>query len=213
MPRPLVLLVFGMFAVCFTSDKVNQLTAQDLPFQEKILPVLFNPKVQQELELSDKQILSLKKMLEGIKNSQQRFGKELKEFSQSGATKSEIAKKREEVIKELEVEKKDVQKDAFDQLLPHQIDRLKQLTVQVMMRESAKANKNQSGLLTEEMKAFLDIDKVQAKKIEDKSVELQKKLMAEIKELQEKYRLELLKELTPKQRTKFEKATGSTFTR
>ena len=187
--------------------------AQDLPFQDKILPALFNPKVQQELEISEQQLARIRKIFDGIRQSQKEFGAQLKEFSQSGASKEEVDAKRKEFIAQLEVKKDAVSQDAFDVLLPHQMKRLKQVTIQVMMRESAKQNKHQSGLLTKEMMAFLDIDEEQAEKIKNKSVELQKKLMEEFKELQEKYTKELLKELSAKQRKKYEEAVGKKIDR
>lgn len=205
------LIVFGLMLANAGFSKTG--AAQDLPFQEKLLPVLFSPNVQKELELSEAQVLQLKRLLASIKESQQEFGKQLKTLKSQGANPDEVEAKRKSFITELEKQKDEVLSEATDLLLPHQIDRLKQVTIQLMMRESAKASKKESGLLTPEMIEFLGIDSKQEKSIRDKTLELQKKMIKEIKEIQDKYRKELMRELTPKQRKKYEEATGDFFGR
>ena len=197
----------------FVASLQNHSAAQDIPFQDKILPALFNPKVQQELEISEQQLGRIRKIFDGIRAAQKEFGAELREFSKTGASKDAIDAKRKEFIAKLDEKKDDVAKDAFEVLLPHQMKRLKQVTIQVMMRESAKEGKKQSGLLTKEMMEFLEIDEKQADKIKNKSIELQKKLMEEFKELQDKYTKELLQELSAKQRKKYEDVVGKKFDR
>lgn len=188
-------------------------SAQDAPFADKLLPSLFDKRVQSELELTDEQKTKLKDFLDGIKKTQQEYGQQLRQAQKAGASKTELAEKKEELIGKLEVEKGEVQQKAFDVLLPHQVKRLKQVTIQVWMRESAKTGKKVSGFLTQEMIDFLEIGTEQELKIKKKSEELRAKLMKDIQRLQEKYRKELMSELTAKQRKKFEEAIGDTFNR
>ena len=208
------LIYFGSASLIFSIlGSVPPVVAQDMPFQDKLLSALFDPRIQKELELSESQVKQLKTFLASIKESQKNYGEQLKKMKSQGAENAEIDTKRKDFIAKLDEKKSEIQKEATDLLLPHQIDRLKQVTIQVMMRETAKNSKKESGLLTPEMMKFLKIDSSQEKKIRDKTLELQKKMMQEIKELQEKYRKELMRELTPQQRKKYEEATGDFFVR
>jgi len=186
---------------------------QDLPFKDRVLPALFNNRVQSELELTDTQKDKIKKLFAGIQKMRKEYGDELKELSQSGASKEKVGEKQKQLVKQLEAEKSKVQKDAFDVLLPHQVDRLRQVTVQVFMQEGAKQQKTKSGLLTKEMIEFLEIDEAQQKKILNKTEELQKKMQEELRALQDKYVNELLKELTAKQRKKYKDTIGDQIKR
>lgn len=55
-------------------------------------------------------------------------------------TQAEVEPKREEFVAYFEKQKAEFQIKATNVLLPHQLDRLRQLTVQFMMKDTAKRN-------------------------------------------------------------------------
>lgn len=192
-----------LLLICFGS-----LQAQDSPFEDLALPALLDKRVQNELDLSEPQKSKLTKVFESVQEYRKEYTTEFRELVKSGLPPEEAAKKQKELRDAIELRKGEYQKDAFEVLLPHQIKRLRQLTVQAMMPQIAKQQNAKSGLLTKEMMTFLEIDEVQKNKILKRTEELQKELMEEMKKLQEKYVDKLLDELTPSQRKKYSDAVG-----
>ena len=93
-----------------------------------------------------------------------------------------------------------------DNLLPHQIDRLEQLSAQRMMTEGK--GRESAGLLSDPMINYLEIDNTQKQRIQEKSERLKKEVGEKIRKILEDARLELLAELTSKQKKKYEKLVG-----
>ena len=85
-------------------------------------------------------------------------------------------------------------------LLPHQLDRLKQSTIQLMMKQFAKHEKVECGLLTSQIKEYLEIDDEQAKKIAETAKEAREALADKIKKLNAEAQEKLLGELSAEQR-------------
>ncbi len=175
------------------------------PFADRTLGALFNKRVLNELELVDDQKADLKALMSDINNLKVEMGKSLRLFAK-GASKSEIESKRKELVKQFENHKKQIQEAMYEVLLPHQTQRLGQVTAQLMLRETAK--KSVSGVLSPEMKQFLEIDDEQAERIRKKAIELRKKLAEDMKKLNDKAIADLMKELTEKQRKKYKKLIG-----
>lgn len=198
-------LTVGIFLVliCF-----EELQAQDSPFENLALSALFDNRVQAELELSDLQKSKISKILKSVLTWRNDYLEEYRELAKAGLPADKIAEKKKEIQETIELKKGEYQKDALDVLLPHQIKRLRQLTVQAMMPQIAKQQKTKSGLLTKEMMAFLEIDDEQKNKILQKTEQLQRELLEEMKKLQSKYTDKLLDELTPSQRKKYTDAVG-----
>jgi len=181
--------------------------AQDQPFEDKLLPALFNKQIQRELELVDDQKEELTYLLDTLKRQKESLGVELREYAQT-ASAEELKAKRQELIDGFETQKKETQSTIMNVLLPHQKLRLRQATAQLMIRELAKQKKVSTGILAPEMLEFLDIGDEQARQIEDKAIEIKKRLAEQIRKLTEEANTELLGELTRQQRAKYQKLVG-----
>ena len=100
----------------------------------------------------------------------------------------------------------DIVKQMKANLLPHQIDRVEQLSAQRMMNEGK--GRESAGLLTDQMIGYLDISKDQEQRIKDKSEELKKEVGEKIRKILEDAKQELLSELNPSQKKKYEDLLG-----
>lgn len=178
------------------------------PYAKFAVNAIFDKRVQQELELGEKQKTEIEVTLKQLTDLRDEMAEELREMKMAGVTKQEILRRRDNLITRLEDEKKDLQKDLFEILLPHQVTRLNQLAAQIANREAAKKGKTNTGLLTPEMKDYLDIDDQQAERIKQRTSEIQKELAEKIRKLNEQAIEEQLKELTPSQREKYLKLMG-----
>ena len=181
---------------------------QQLPFADKMLGALFNKDVQNNLELVESQSADLKNILKEVEEKRNSLGKELREYQQSGATQAEVTSRREEIVADFEKYKAEFQIKATAVLLPHQLDRLKQLTVQFMMKDTAKRNRVPTGILAPEIRSYLDIDDSQAEKIKKRATEIRDELKKKIEELTKKAQDELLSELSEPQKKKYRKLVG-----
>lgn len=181
---------------------------QSLPFADKMLGALFNKDFQRNLELVESQSAELKKVLKEVEDKRNSLGKEMKEYQQSGATKEEISVRHKEIVADFEKQKADFQIKATAVLLPHLLDRLKQLTVQFMMKDTAKRNRIPTGILAPEIRSYLDIDDSQAEKIEKRATEIRDELRKKIQELTKKAQDDLLAELSDSQKKKYKKLVG-----
>lgn len=183
------------------------------PFQEHTISALFSPAVLQSLELVDGQKAQIDEVLKEIKEFHQGLSDEMAEFRASGASNSDIERLRDKMIKQLDKRKTSSMKKINQVLLPHQNKRLKQLTVQVMMQQTAKQAKVESGLLTPPMLKYLEIDKEQEDELRKKVTELRRELTEKIKKLNEEARDKLIKQLKPEQRKKYKELVGDQMDR
>lgn len=92
-------------------------------------------------------------------------------------------------------------------LLPHQLERLKQVALQIQMKKRGAANTLLSDAVTEE----LGIDSEQKKRIQERQEELKKELADRMAKLKEEIRDKLLNELTAEQKKKLEEISGDDF--
>ncbi len=159
-----------------------------------------NKSVQKEIELVDEQL----KQLNDIRND---FSKKIS--AQLGdLTKGGFDASRTSGIKELMAKLKNQQKDQMHNiLLPHQLDRLKQIALQVQMKRSGEMATLASKQIAEE----LGIDDKQKKHLEQRAKEIKAKLEAKIQKLKEQAKDDLLDELTGSQRAKLKEMTGANF--
>lgn len=162
--------------------------------------MLQNASVQKDLELVDDQM----KMIRDI---QSQFGQKIKEsigdISKGGFDPAR-AKDLTTVIKKL----KDEQKDQINKiLLPHQQDRLKQVALQMQLKNRGTAGALSSDKIAEAL-GITDEQKANLKKREQ---ELKKELEEKIAEFKEEMKASLMKELNAKQRAKLKEMTGDAF--
>ena len=92
-------------------------------------------------------------------------------------------------------------------LLPHQLERLRQVALQVQMKKRGAANT----LISEKIAEELGIDVAQKKRIEERQIELKEELAQRMKALKKEIRDKLLDELTSEQKRKLEKLSGNDF--
>jgi hypothetical protein len=103
--------------------------------------------------------------------------------------------------------KKDARAEIRSMLLPHQIERLKEITLQIYVKRNGAANTILSEVMVEE----LEISSSQKKRIESLRKELKEELEEQIAKLKETYENKLLDELTDKQKTRLEELSGDSF--
>lgn len=143
--------------------------------------------VQKHLELVDDQLDQLTKVRESM-DPRQMFN-QLRDVPEA-----ERAAKSRELMQSAQQK---LEEQIDDILLPHQVDRLKQLAMQWQMR-------GPGGLASDAVAESLGIDRAEREKLRSRARELERQLR---KELMEK----LLKELTPQQQAKYKELVGEPF--
>jgi len=190
--------ILGSISLCHAQEKKN-------PFADNIIGTLSNPKMARELELLDEQKESIRELL---KEFGQLHGKTREDFKDrweaAGDPEREVLKK--EYYAQIEEGRLEIVKEMKGNLLPHQIDRLEQLSAQRMMTEGK--GRESAGLLSDQMVDYLDISTAQKKRIEDKTEDLKKEVGEKIRKLLEEAKQELLAELSAGQKAKYEKLLG-----
>jgi hypothetical protein len=164
---------------------------------------LWGPQMEKELEIIPEQREALTK----VRN--EALAKMRTLLDPNIADPQERTKKYHEGAKALGEE---TEKKVLDILLPHQIKRLKQITLQMQLQTSAYGPQAfQSEQLVEELK-ITDEQRAQLQeKQKEVMKEMQEKTQAFYKQLQEESREKLLSVLTPAQRRKLEELTGEKF--
>ena len=188
--------------------------AQEKPaFDQFAINALFNKQVQRDLDLVEEQTKEISEYLKGLTEYRDKLASELRELKAAGQDQQALNQRRDEMRKELEKEKQKIQSQVMEILLPHQRQRLKQVSAQFMNREAMKESKVPTGLLTPKMVDYLEIDSKQAKRIEKRSQELAKELAKKVEQLKSEAIEDLMKELSPKQRKKYSELMGERFDR
>jgi hypothetical protein len=161
--------------------------------------------VQQEIELSEDQQAQLQTLGDTIRSEvrdqMQGMFQGLRDLSdeERQAKFAEIRTKFEEINKDAEARLQNV-------LMPHQLDRLKQIDLQSRIQRGGAA------ALTEgELADTLGLSESQRDQIRQKSEEVQKDLEDRISQLRTDARNQLLEVLTPDQRAKLESMMGAEF--
>lgn len=160
--------------------------------------LLNDPGVQKELELVDAQREQLKQM-------KREFGDEIRSkidgiMKNPAEDKSQIA----DVLKDINQRKKN---RLAEILLPHQVDRLKQISLQAHVNQAGLDRALASKALMEE----LGIDENQQTELAKKAEQLNKEFNEKVAQLKSNLRDELLNELKPEQREKMRQLLGSKF--
>jgi len=197
---------------CFLLTVVAPALAQEKPtFDQFAINALFNKQVQRDLDLVEEQTQEISEYLKGLTEYRDELSAELRELKASGQDQQALKKRRDEMRKELEKEKQKIQSQVMEILLPHQKQRLKQVSAQFVNREAMKESKVPTGLLTPKMLEYLEIDDQQADRIEKRSQELAKELAKKTEKLKSEAIEKLMKELSPKQRKKYRELMGERF--
>jgi len=193
-----LLCLFGFVSLAHAQEKKN-------PFADNIIGTLANPKMAAELELLDEQQQSIKELMEEFGQIRKEVGAGMKEQWEAAGDeeRKELGK---EYWRRVEEGRLDIVKEMKANLLPHQIDRVEQLSAQRMLTEGK--GRESAGLLSDQMINYLDIDENQKQRIEDKSKKLKKEVTEKIQKILEDAKQDLLSELNEDQKKKYEKLLG-----
>lgn len=161
--------------------------------------MLSNSSVQSELDLVGDQLDRYQQLQ---KDYSQRMKDEIEKLTKSGGIKE--AGRLPELIKEIERQKKE---DIEKILLPHQLERLEQISLQNRLRTMGAAGT----LADEAVREKLGLSKDDVKKLQERSKELNTKLQEQIQKLREQMQDELLEVLQPEQREKLKSMVGDKF--
>ena len=164
------------------------------------LSLLSNKDVREELELVGDQ---LDKFQAAQKSLREQISEKAKSLAGGKLDPSQMG----EIAKEIAELQKGSQAKLESMLLPHQLERLRQVALQVQMKRRGAANTLVSDKVAEE----LGIDAAQKKRIEERQKELTKELAQRMEELKKEIRGKLLDELTSEQKTKLEELSGDNF--
>ena len=203
-----VLSISTFFLLIPSIARAQDAKSKELPFPKYVLPALFENRVQAELELSKEQKTEIVDMLARLEDRKNEYGRELREFQDSGVSPEEVKARRDDVVASFELDKTSTLEKVMNELLPHQQKRLRQSAIQLVMRDSAKKKKLPTGVLVPEVREYLDIDDEQAARIKKRATELQKELIEKIRKLTEQSQKKLMEELTAKQKRKYEEMVG-----
>ena len=159
--------------------------------------MLSNKSVQEDLELVGDQ-------LDKVNEIRQDFDKELREQFEILKSDPQAGQDLAERIQEIQQAKKE---KIEGMLLPHQLERLKQVQLQTKMQQRGTA----ATLASKELAEALGIDADQKKRIKKRAKELSEELAKRTAELKEEIRNKLLEELTSDQKAKLEELRGEKF--
>ena len=160
-----------------------------------------NPSVQKDLELVGDQ---LKRVQEMQKEHSDEMRKQLGDLRKGGSIDLGNVQNVKEIIDSL----RQRQKEELQQLLlPHQIQRLRQVALQTHMKQAGTAG----ALANSEVAEQLGLDEDQIKSLQEKSKELREQMQKDIQALQEKMKASLIAELTPQQQAKLKELMGDKY--
>jgi len=196
---PIMVVVIGFSSVCLNAqEKAN-------PFATNIIGTLANKQMAAELDLLDEQKENIDQLMKDFGRVRKDIGQDMKPlWDVAGeAERKELGK---EYWRRIEDGRLQIVEKMRAELLPHQLDRLEQLSAQRMMGEGK--GRESAGLLSDQMIDYLNIDQAQKTRIEQRSEKLKKEVGEKIRKILEEAKEELLNELTADQKTKYEKLIG-----
>jgi Spy/CpxP family protein refolding chaperone len=209
MPRKLFLFLVALPIIA--GGLVAQSEAQEskVPFADNIIGTLANPNMAKELDLLDEQKEIMEGLMKEFGQLQHSVGSDMKErwLAAGDEDRKELEK---EYWGRIEEGRLSIVGQMKDNLLPHQIDRVEQLSAQRMMLEGK--GRDSAGLLSDQMLSYLNITDKQKQRIENKSRELKKEVTKKIQKILEEAKQELLSELDAEQKRKYEKLLGDPVT-
>jgi F0F1-type ATP synthase membrane subunit b/b' len=195
-------IALSLGVVCVSNSNAQE---KKNPFADNIIGTLANPKMAAELELLEEQQESIKELMEEFGKLRHEVGQDMKEIWEAAGDeeRKEIG---EEYWRRVEEGRLEIVKQMKANLLPHQIDRVEQLSAQRMITEGK--GRESAGLLSDQMINYLDIGEKQKQRIQDKSSKLKKEVTEKIQKILEDAKQELLAELNADQKKKYEKLLG-----
>lgn len=185
---------------CLAKDKDNT---------DEWFSVLAHSAVQLELEISDEQAYEIESLVKRRRKVMDDLRSDFRKEAPKDETRQEARERMIEFTKIAKEESDEIGSELKDLLLPHQIDRIKQVAFQIKLQSSKM--RQGSGLLAPEMVEVLEISEMQSDRIRKKEKEIKAKLEQKMKQLWLEAEEELREELTRKQRQKYDELVGSPF--
>ena len=190
--------IFGL-ALCGAFITANDGFAQGRgrgnPFGGSMLELLMNEDVRQEIELVDEQEQQLRELGEKFRDKMRSRFQEMRDsgdYSRMREVMTEVGK--------------EVEKDASDVLLDHQVARLKQLQVQSKMQRGAS-----EALASDAIREKLGLTDEQLKEIQEVAKEAQEEVRKKIQQAQKEAQEKILGVLTPEQQRVWKEMIGESF--
>jgi Spy/CpxP family protein refolding chaperone len=170
-----------------------------------LLGLLARDEVQQEIQLVDEQKDKIRTITEDIRS---KAGNQLRDmFSQMRDLSDEERQARfGEIRTKIEAINSDAEKQLAKELLPHQLERLKQIDLQTKLRY-----RGADALTSGDIAKTLNLTDEQRDKLEKRAAEVQQELQTQIRQLQADARKKMLDVLTADQRAQLEKLMGQQF--
>lgn len=166
--------------------------------------LLSNKNVQSELNLVDEQVQQLRDVQKKFSERMREVTAEMRGDGGKFNLDQDMIKKLREVSQEIKEQKKDEMEGL---LLPEQLDRLNQVSLQMKMKQQGTVN----ALGSKEVAEALGLTKEQVEELREKSKEISLEVRKEIEQIREKARKKLLKELTEDQQEKLEALMGDKY--
>jgi len=166
-----------------------------------LLGLVMRDEVQQEIQLVDEQRDKVMKVAEESREEMRGMFEEMRDLSDEERRErfGEIRTKMEEMNANVETQLKKA-------LLPHQLQRLKQIDLQVRMQQ-----RGEGGLSSRTVAEALELSDEQREKLEKKAEEVRQELQEKIRQAQAEAREKMLEVLTPEQKAKLEELMGDAF--
>ena len=159
------------------------------------LDLLADKSVREELEMMDDQYADLQRMNEEV---QKRAGDQLRALDFSD---------RENLVRQIRNIREQAESDLNSVLLPHQLERLRQLRSQTRLRGRSFVDV----ITSEPIRSDIDLSDQQARELREEEQRLEEELQREIARLREKTREELMSRLNRTQREQVEQIFGTPF--
>ena len=170
-----------------------------------VLGIAMRDEVQQELQLVDEQKDKLRTIGEDARN---RMRDEMRGMFEQmrDLSDDERRAKFDEIRTKMESMNADMEKELDKVLLPHQLERLKQIDLQSKIRQ-----RGSSALTGGDVAKALNLSDEQREKLEKRAAEVQEELQAKIRDLQAEARQKMIDVLTPEQQAQLQKMMGDNF--
>ncbi|MFO0790248.1 MAG: hypothetical protein U0805_12415 [Pirellulales bacterium] len=170
-----------------------------------VLGLAMRDEVQQELQLVDEQKEKIRGLTDELRTKARDEMRGMFE-NMRDLSDEERRAKFDEIRKKFESINTDMEKKLDGILLPHQLDRLKQINLQNQVRY-----RGASALTSGDVAQALNLTDEQREKLEKRAAEVQEELQTKIRELQAEARKKMLDVLTPEQQAQLQKMMGDQF--
>ncbi len=173
------------------------------PGGDRTAYLLQSESVRAELELLDEQIEDLKEVQEELQNERREMFEGMRGKFRNGNREEVFAEMREKMGKLNEKSQERLGKI----LLPHQMKRLKQLSMQARLRTQQSLN----GFTSETMVETLDLTEEQVARLKEKQKQVEADFRKRIAQLRGEAWEQMMSELNAGQRAKLEESLGKPF--